>query len=838
MKGFLRKQLILIIVFLVAAVAIFVLLKNPEQAEDEYAVMEASTLPVVRMTVGGRQVNPLYGYVRQMNFGEAMESLTPLPEDRRLSMEIDTSGDTLTSISYEIRSIDGTNLIEKGDLDTWTSAGNTVNAVLAVKDLIRESREYGLTIILSTEKISGIYYYTRIVRNTNIKAQEMMDYVAGFHEGEFDASKAEAYAINWEVDGTSDTNTLAYVDIHSEFNQLTWGDLNPSQVGKAQITILEMDDTFGYFRVRFEVTAEDEEQRFGTYFAEETLCLQWSQTRFYLMSYERHVEQELEPSYCINGGHLEFGIIEKDRVKITRSADDNISAIVQSGELWTYDKKKNELVKLFTFREGERSAIRLQKDYGIRVMDVTEDGNVEFFVYGYMARGKHEGENGLSYFVYSKEENSLKELLFIPTSTSYNLLKYDLDQLAVKRSKQFYFLMDDTIYALDEDGKEIIRILSDAEAHSFTANADQTAMAWTQGGTGTSATQVQILYLDTGTTRTQFCEEGEYIIPEGFIDQDFVASVGRVEEIGPQGLVTIYPRYALLVTSTDGSESGRYQHEGIYITDVEVSDGQIALTRMLKGESGFEPLETDVLMQNDRVVPADESLLAGVTKETRRRIYRMEVEEDQRDVPKLSAPQQLSYGEELTEKTVERTGVRFYAYVGGLLTEVYDRAGDAIADVYDRMGIVTDSNGYRIWHRTAKYPDKVLIEIGTEVQVASEADRLAGCIDGILRNEDLILDVRSELAAGKSTQQILTENLSGTVVDLEGCEMKQAYIFLSRGTLLLALDEKDKPYLLVGYDLYNVIAYDPVKGSTYKIGKQDAQDLFDKGGNRFLGYVN
>lgn len=56
-------------------------------------------------------------------------------------------------------------------------------------------------------------------------------------------------------------DTLTSVNIHSDFSQLTYGDLSPSAVGDPQITVLEMDDTFGSFQVRYELQAEGDDTR-------------------------------------------------------------------------------------------------------------------------------------------------------------------------------------------------------------------------------------------------------------------------------------------------------------------------------------------------------------------------------------------------------------------------------------------------------------------------------------------------------------------------------------------------------------------------------------------------
>ena len=55
------------------------------------------------------------------------------------------------------------------------------------------------------------------------------------------------------------------------------------------------------------------------------------------------------------------------------------------------------------------AAIITQK-HGIQVMDMDDDGNISFIVYGYMNRGEHEGENGISVYRFSADDRAIEEL--------------------------------------------------------------------------------------------------------------------------------------------------------------------------------------------------------------------------------------------------------------------------------------------------------------------------------------------------------------------------------------------------------------------------------------------
>ena len=840
MNRILRRILILTAVFLAAAG--FLLFRGGRSQDEEvsYTVLGSSTLPLVSFTAEGVSVNPLVGYLQEMNAAAVRESVTPLPQDGRLPVTIDTCGNTITGISYEVRSIDGSNLIEEAELDSWDMKDGRAEAVLKIKDLIRPGEEYSLILHLTTEYYPCINYYTGILRNENLKTAEMLEYVTDFHRSEFSAAAAEKYAINWEVDGTGDADELSAVDIHSNFRQLTWKNLSPVQNGDAQITVLSLDENFGSFRVAFEVSAADSNGEQQTFYAEEFFCLQWSELRFYLMDYQRRVTQYFNPTaQSANAGELVFGVTGKEDLAVTASAGGTVQAFVQGGELFAYRPDEGELCRIYSQTAGETTLKRLNRETGVRVLDVSDAGDVEFVVYGYMSRGAHEGEVGLSYFRYTRESNTLDELLYMRSARSYERVKNDLDTLLVMRSNTLYFLFEDTVYAVDRSGQEIVRIVEKIASHDLIANADQSAIAWTQGDTGTAAGQIQVLYLDTGRSHALTAEPGMYLQGHGFIEKDFVASSGRSEDVAVRGFDLLYPQTALTITDEAGKETARYEADGVFITRVLVGDGQITLERMKESDGAFVRIDDDVLMQNDKTAETQSSPVSSRVEEARGRIRTLTLSKSKKtEAPDVVLPDQVSFyqaGEMPGTEPFESN--HFYAYAGGRLAGIYDEAGYAVMAVADRMGYVKDTDGHRIWNRTTRYPESVSLTLAEESTAVPETERMQACLDAVLGYCGASADTAGPLAEGISARQILAEYCGGTAVNLESCDLKYVLRFLSRETPVLGMLEKDRPVVLAGYDRYNVLIYDPVRGETYKMGQEDATAAFAAAGNAFLGYV-
>ena len=844
MKPVFRKILILGGIFLVTLGVFLFFSTGGDTDETPYALLEDERLPLVSFRVEGQTVNLLPGYVEGMNEGTLLDCITPLPADRKLQLVIRTQGSAVTAVSYEIRRLGDRGLIEQDTLSGWDADGQEVTAQIQVKDLIDKGTEYELILHLTTERYPSVSYYSRILWDEDLKTEKMMEYVTDFHASTFSASAAEKYAINWEVDSTVDNDSLAYVNIHSNFRQLTYRDLKPRETGTPEISILEMDRQFGSFLVRSSLTAASEDGTEQTYRVEEFFCLQWSDQRnaqnttpFYLMSYERRMEQDFTGGReALSSRGIHFGIVGAQDVDITVSPDKGTCAFVQGGAVWLFDKKEAAFTELFTLHAQEE--IRRSADYRIKVLETADSGDVTFLVYGYMNRGPHEGMTGVSVCQYHKETNDLTELKFIRSENGPDVVEQEIETLAVKHGTRLYFLLDNTVFVLTDNGGELLRMVEGAARHSLRVNDRQTAVAWTQGGSAVQAESVQILYLESGRTQTVAAREGDYLQAHGFIDNDFVVTAGRPQDIRPAGLERTYPCYAMVINTEDGTEAARYQYDGIYITGVTVGQGQVVLERAQSSGGVLTPIDDDVLLQNAGPQKEDGPSLRFEKQEVRLKTGLLAVDGLEKDVKaKREVPRGISTYSGADRAALEESlPARYYARGCGHLQGVYDEAGEAAAAVYEQMGCVTDETGTRIWHRSAKDPARVTIQVPAPADGTADGT-LTGLLDAVFRLEGADADAAAFAAEGLSARETLEKGLGTRSISLEGCLVRQLYLFLAKGTPVLALNGEGEPVLIIGYDAANILLYNPSGGAVIRIGAELAQKEFEKSGSVFLTYA-
>ena len=105
MKRRLIKAGVLVVIF-VAALVISSLVIN-RGIGDEIVDMGAPTVPRISFLVEGNRINPLSGYVQDMEIPAMRDTITPLGVDGSLSMSLEEGSSAVSGIRDEVYSMDG-----------------------------------------------------------------------------------------------------------------------------------------------------------------------------------------------------------------------------------------------------------------------------------------------------------------------------------------------------------------------------------------------------------------------------------------------------------------------------------------------------------------------------------------------------------------------------------------------------------------------------------------------------------------------------------------------------------------------------------------------------------
>ena len=191
---------------------------------DSTAHMASATLPLIYLEQGGRSFNLMHGYTKSMDASSIRDAVLPLPEDREISLRIESPDTAVQDIHYEVRSLDMDRLIEDGELE-FTREGDTIRADFQLMDLLEDGGEYLLALRLSLEQGREAYYYTHIANVGGTHLMECLELVDTIHGALFDKDNTVSIAQYMETDSSADNDTLDYVSIHSRYNQMIWANM-------------------------------------------------------------------------------------------------------------------------------------------------------------------------------------------------------------------------------------------------------------------------------------------------------------------------------------------------------------------------------------------------------------------------------------------------------------------------------------------------------------------------------------------------------------------------------------------------------------------------------------
>lgn len=170
--------------------------------------MAKASYPVVAVNYGGFRINVLHGYQDVMEVSQMRDCLTPLAAGRKVNLDIDTYGNEISQIRFEVRSVDGSRLIEDTFVEEYEQTEDRVKASFGIKDLIENNQEYLLVLILTTTNAQQIRYYTRIINPEEYYVADKLEYIADFSNKTFDKEAARDLTKYLESNAEGDNTTF------------------------------------------------------------------------------------------------------------------------------------------------------------------------------------------------------------------------------------------------------------------------------------------------------------------------------------------------------------------------------------------------------------------------------------------------------------------------------------------------------------------------------------------------------------------------------------------------------------------------------------------------------
>lgn len=812
MKRILGRIVVLLLVF-VFGVAGTALLLNSETTDDR-SDMNDSTFPELMVDIGGNYANRMYGYAQPMQADFTRDSITPLDTSKKLAFVIQPYDTKVKSLSYEIRTSDGSKVIENKKIKKLREADSYLKAIIAIDNDLRMNQEYSMQISLDTDK-GTVYYYTRVISRAQLNTEHYLTFVKGFYEKCMDKATADDLADYLEPDSSGNPTNFSNITIHSSLSEVSWGELSPKIYRKGIPVIKDINETTASVAMEYQISAKDSSGDTGIYDVTEFYRMRYTEARIRLLDFKRSANRVFNPeASVVSDEGLLLGIRDK-AVSYMMNEEGTLIVFVQQGDLWSYSPVNGKISKIFSFRKEENGDFRDSRvEHDIKIIRVGDQGDIDFVLYGYMNRGIHEGHCGVCVYHYSNDQNVVEEKVFIPTTESYEFLKKDLGTLSfVNKENKLFLLFAQKLYQIDINERTYQVLEEGIDEETFIVSETNAHAAWLLTGEKGNG-EIKEIDFDTLQTRTLSPQQGQQLRTVGFMNEDIIYGL-----LNEGDILTDHNGYikegfhTLRIEGFDGEIKKEYHKDGLYVTDVTVGNTLMEFELSAKsGDSAYVPQKKDNIMNNKKAA-SNRVSVELVNASGTGVVVRLALDEKPETEEPLVVRAKMRSMEEreiVLDTQIPKDDI-YYVYAQGGLDSIYTNPGEAVKCADKKMGVVLNRNQQYVWERGNK-KTKIQLNIDDVPKVMKE---------GVWKAQKIQKELEGE----------------GTVIDLSGCTLDSVLYEVSAQRPVVAKTGKKTSVVIVGYDEYNTYLYDPNKKEVYPYGMNDSTALFEKAGNIFISYI-
>lgn len=800
----------LFLIFILGVAGTAFLLNN--ETTDDRSDMNNPQLPEVMVDFGGTLTNLMHGYRQPMQADFVRESVTPLDTSKTLAFVINPYDAEVDSLSYEIRSSDGTRVIENKKISRLEDSDGYLRTTVEIASGLLMNQEYSMQLTLETGS-GEAYYYTRVVSRSSTNVDEYVKFAGEFAQMCMDKNKADQLSAYLESSSSGYTN-FSDISISSPLSDISWGDLKPQISRKGIPVIKDINETTASISLKYEISAVNGNGAVEFYNVTDFFRMRYTESRIMLLDFERSASQIFNPLLpVISDNGLLLGVRDRN-VSYLANEDASVIAFVQEGELWTYAPENGKFVDVFSFRKNENSDSRdASVEHGIKLIRVDESGNVDFMVFGYMSRGTHEGLCGVGIYHYNNDQTMIEEKVFIPSTESYEFLNEDLGTLSyVNENNQLFLLMSGSLYQINIDESNYQILAGDISADEFTVSDTNAHAAWRITG-GDEAGQIRMIDFETLESRMIVREENQELRALGFMNEDLVYGVLESSDIltDENGHVT-EGLTALRIEDFQGNLKKEYRRDGQYIINVTVGQTLMEFDLAVKDGNGYTVAGKDNIMNNSST-SANQVTVEQTSSDRQGTMVRLAFEDSPGSEEVLVLRAKLrSLPEHIVELETETPEEEiYYVYARGGLDSTWSDPADAVRRADQQTGVVLNRAQQYVWERGNM---KTQITLNTS-------------------------DIPEIIRSGTWDKEALQEGLgdSGTVLDLSGCTLENVLYEISAQRAVIAKTGDNSSVVIVGYDQYNTYLLNTSTGEVKPYGMNDSTALFEKAGNVFLTYL-
>lgn len=821
MKKETRKKLrqigILSGIFFAALIVYFIWSFNSmEKSNTIYSSLDEPKMPVAYVEMNGIRMNPMHAYVQDMGDRAERDAITVLPADRQLKLLIEEYSSMVVTIQYEIRSLDLKNLIESGSVTEITRENGTAEAVLPIQNLIQKDQEYLLSLALDTGE-QVLHYYTRILWTDQNYAQEMISLAQSFTQKSFDYEAAKDLTAYLESNDTADNSSLGHVDIQSSFSQLTWRETGMELLGDMEIWLKECAGVMSEVQIRYTTKRILEDGSEEYYQNEDNYVFRYDPQRIFIMDFDR-VTNEIFTASTQNfaDNRLILGITNEEFLQTMYSDSEQFIAFRTADSIWRYDQKGKSCVNVFSYlSEAEYSGARaIHPEHQMKILNCKNNGDVDFLVYGYLNRGRHEGYNGIVYYTYDNSADTIIENFFIPIADNYEKIEYNVNKLAYISKKDMLFLYHEgCIYGIDINSMETITVVAGLEEGEFAVSAEGNLIAWQNRNENGNDS---ITLMDLKQDQSSVIQEEEADVKVlGFIGEDLVYGIcSSHEEVKTEK--EDLPIQELKIVDASLNELSSYYKDGYYLSGIRVDENRIHLDlSVMQADGSLMVNGNDTIIANQEQENSNIRGISSYISSDKGKIYYISIQDLNGKMVSRSAPETISYENtsslELNVQNTEDATPVFDAYALGHYIGSSQSLKEAVDMAYEGQGYVLDEANRIVWNRTDK---ETIVTVKNPQQLGMQMQQL--------------------LESNGNRQYQRSDNL--ILMNAEGMDLNSILYYVGKGTPVLTSEPQGIRWI-TAYDQFNITIMNPQDGTKVLMGKNDAENYFASLGYPFTAAI-
>ena len=701
-----------VIMFVIAAILFnYYSFKNLTPGQQYYSDTLDATFPIMYQIRNDKKINEIRGFVNERYNLVSNETITILNDDRKLDLLVKNNGNTFNMLEYEVRDRVSGRLIERTKFDVFESNRDKkldeTHLTLNIQNLIRPNTVYQLTIKLNI-KNRDVFYFTNIINRTKTNIDNAIEQVHIFTDSTFRLASASNLVKYLETSINRDMREMHTVTLQQSFEQLTFADTGMKRVSEYYYSIYQAQEYSYNIAVSY-LTKSSKENKNEFFINRDEYVLRWDGTRWYYMKFTRHTEELLnldDNPYDAEKNRFYVGVTNPNNLVKIESENKRYFAFCKEKEIYIYDNETKTMTNVFSYRifDGETFE-KVSKDYDVKLMDVTNEGEVIYIIYGYNMTGLNEGNMGIGAFTYSSERNESEENIFLPIYSTFQSLKYDISRLCVYKNNRLIFKSYNKVYSIDINTADMLILADDFDEIKFAASSNSRYFAFNNDKEGVSK-HINIYNIEDGKVTTIDSQGDENIEVVTFMNDDLFYGVFSDEDIWREaGKIIGRPSKEIRVINAVTGRQDLFKEEGNYFYNFVNLQNVLRYNKYTREGTHYQYKTNDVIVNNFYAENTDEYFYKEeLTKEKLRVGYF--------EIPALKGFT-LNYAKNngVTRKPIEETaldssteqeGLIYYVYDSGNLKAKLKNLSDGINEIRDNYGYVKLNDRITCYNRANK----------------------------------------------------------------------------------------------------------------------------------------